>query len=174
MMHWSASRSDEYCSCDSTAALSLCGAAKSCPKSDEFAALWDTFSVKASIQPGILDAVCGAAYNPTAFSCGHRKRQANAARPGFGYTWPAVASDDRFRTKPAPVAAEFPEGQTRRMKSWDYWPRAVFLIGEEYLYIARELSGKNDSESERRAYRRSIAVLDKTFRNRSQKFFIKT
>jgi hypothetical protein len=54
-------------------------------------------SVKASIQPGIPDAVCGAAYSPTAFSCGHRKRQANAARHGFGCTWPAVASDESHK-----------------------------------------------------------------------------
>ena len=41
--------------------------------------------------------------------------------------------------------------------------RAVFLIGEEYLLMARELSEKNDSERERIACRRSIAVLGKTF-----------
>jgi len=42
MMHWSASKKDEYCFGGNTAALSLCGVAKSCPESDEFAALWDT------------------------------------------------------------------------------------------------------------------------------------
>ncbi len=41
--------------------------------------------------------------------------------------------------------------------------RAVFLIGEEHYFKAREFSGNNDSESERTAYRRSIAILGKTF-----------
>ena len=134
MMHWSASKSNEYCSCDNTAVPSPCGVARSCPESDEFVALWDTFFVKASTPRGTPDAVCGAAYSPTAFSCGHRKRPANAARPGFGYTWPAVASDGRFRIKPVQVEAEFPEGRTRRMKSRDHWLRAGLRTCESVFF----------------------------------------
>lgn len=75
MMRWSASRSSEYCFCDNTARPSLCGAARSCPESGEYAAPGDTSSVRTSMWPRTPDAVCGVAYSPTAFLVHIVKRQ---------------------------------------------------------------------------------------------------
>jgi len=133
-MRWLASRSNEYCLYGNTVALFPCGVARNCPKSNEFAAVWDTSFVEASTLRGTPDVVCGAAYSPIAFSCGHRKMPANAAHPEFGYTWPAAVSDGRFRTKPAPVEAGFPTGQTRRRRSWARWPQVGLRTCESVFF----------------------------------------
>jgi len=134
MMHWSVSRSDEYCSCDNTATPLPCDAARSCPKSDEFADLWDTFSLKASILQGIPDGVCGAEHNPTVFSRVHRKKLASAERHADAYRLQAAVSDGLFRTKPALAGVEFPAGQIRRMKLLDRWLRAGLHTGESVFF----------------------------------------
>ena len=130
MMHWLASKSNEYCFCGNTAALSPCGVGRSCPGLDGFAAVWDISFVKALTLRGTLGAVFEAACSRTAFSRAHRKKPANAAPREFGYRLPATVSGGSFRTKPVPVEAGFPEDQTRRMKSWGHWLRAGLHTGE--------------------------------------------
>lgn len=130
MMRWLASRSSEYCFCDNTALPSLCGAARSCPESGEYAAPGDTSSVRTSMWPRTPDAVCGVAYSPTAFSGAHRKRPASAAPREFGYMLPAAVWGGRYDTRPGQPAAGFPRGQTRRRIPWDHWRRVDSHIGE--------------------------------------------
>jgi len=130
MTRWSASRSSEYCFCDNIARPSLCGAARSCPESDEYAAPGDTSSVRTSMWPRPPDAVCGVAYSPTAFSGAHRKTPASAAPREFGYMLPAAVWGGRYDTRPGQPAAGFPRGQTRRRIPWDHWRRVDSHIGE--------------------------------------------
>jgi hypothetical protein len=77
MMHWSASRSNEYCSLDNNAIPLPCGAAKSCPISDGYAVFWDTFSVKILMLPVLPDVVCVDEHSPKAFCDEHRKKPAS-------------------------------------------------------------------------------------------------
>lgn len=133
-MHWLVSRLNEYCSCGSTAVPSPCGAARSCPKSDGYAALWDTSFVEISILRETPDGVCEAAKSPIAFSCEHRKRPASAAPRGVGYRWPAVVSDDLFRTRLVPAEAVFPKDRIRRRISWGHSLRAGLQTCESVFF----------------------------------------
>lgn len=114
MMHWSESRSYEYCFGGRTAALPFCGAARNCPELNESAAVLDTCCEavsKHSMFPG--DAFsCG--HNPTAFSDAHRKTPASAELHEDEYMSQAAVLDGRCDTNPAPVVVESPMGQTRR------------------------------------------------------------
>ncbi|AQT68023.1 hypothetical protein STSP2_01177 [Anaerohalosphaera lusitana] len=114
-MRWSASRSDEYCSRDSTAEPCPCGAAKNCPVSDGSAGLPDTFSWSVSKLPRTPDAACVAEHIPRAFSDGHRKTPASAERRVFGYRSQAASWDGRYDSNFGPAEDEPPAVRTRRM-----------------------------------------------------------
>ena len=58
MMHWWASRSDEYCSAGNTSARPPCDGARNCPKSNGSVDLLDISCATASTRPETLGGVC--------------------------------------------------------------------------------------------------------------------
>jgi hypothetical protein len=119
-MHWSVSRSSEYCFLGNTVRPWLCGAARNCPESGEFADLPDTSSLKVSTLRGIPDAACGAAYTPIAFCGVHRKKPASALRRAGEYTLQEVFSDGPYGNRFVPVEDESPTDRIRRMRPWGH------------------------------------------------------
>jgi len=80
MTRSSASKSNEYCSAGNTVSRHPCGAARSCPVSDEFADIQDNFCEEASKPQAFPDVVFGCGYIPKAGRREHRKTPASAAR----------------------------------------------------------------------------------------------
>jgi len=121
MMHWSVSRSCEYCSVGKTSEPPVCGAARNCPRSNECVDFSDTFSLKASTLPGSPDVFCEYEHNPTAFSDGHRKMPASAEHREGGDRWQANVSDGLYGSRFVPVEDVSPEGRTRRKILSGHW-----------------------------------------------------
>src|SRR4030043_298460 len=121
MMHWSLSRSYEYCFGGRTAALPFCGVARNCPELSESAAVSDTFCEAVSKHSMFPGAAFSCEYNPTVFSDAHRKTPASAERHEDEYMSQADALDGRCDTSPAPAAGESPMGQTRRKRLLGRW-----------------------------------------------------
>jgi hypothetical protein len=136
-MHWSASRSNEYCFADRTAAQSAFCAAKNCPESDGFADFWDSCFLEVLTPPKIPYAFCVGGYNPKAFCDAHRKKPASAARHRDAYMLPQVVSDGRYDTIQVPVEAVFPSGRIRRMRQSGRWMQVCLYICESVFFRAK-------------------------------------
>ena len=134
MMHWSLSRSNEYCSCDNTATPLPCDAAKSCPISNVYAAFPDTVSVKALMLPVLPDVVCANEYSPKAFSDEHRKKQASAERHEDAYMLQEVFSDGPYGNSFVRLVDVSPEGRTRRMIPLGRWMQAGLHTCESVFF----------------------------------------
>jgi hypothetical protein len=80
MTHSSASKSNAHCSSGNTASQRPCGAAKSCPVSDEFAAKPDTFCEEVSRHTAFPGVVFDCGYIPKARWREHRRTPASAER----------------------------------------------------------------------------------------------
>ena len=121
MKHWSVSISYEYCSVGKTSALSVFGAARNCPGSNECVDFSDTFPLKASTLPRLPDVFCENEHNPTAFSDEHRKTPASAEHREGGDRWQVNVSDGLYGSSFVPVEDVSPEGRTRRKILSGHW-----------------------------------------------------
>lgn len=133
-MHWSVSKSCEYCSADSTVEPFACGAVRSCPGSGGFADVSGTSFAAVSVPPGIPDASCEGEGSPRVSFDEHRRRPTSAERHGVVNMLPAVFGDDGCGTTSAPAVGESPKGRTRRRKWLGHWLRAG-LRSDESLFF---------------------------------------
>ncbi len=102
MMHWWASKSNEYCSPDSIVTPSLSCVARSCPGLSGFADLLDTSCVTVLTWPRIPDASFGGGHSPKVSFCARRRRLTNAEHRGFGYKSQLVSWDGGCGTRVGP------------------------------------------------------------------------
>src|SRR4030042_2072042 len=132
MMHSSASKSNAHCPSGSTASQHPCGAAKSCPVSNEYAAKQDTFCEEASRPQAFPGVVFGCGYIPTACCDEHRKTPANAARHmvlcmSLAGELVRDTSTDRLEDEP-------PAARTRRRRPLGHLPQDSFRICESVFF----------------------------------------
>src|SRR4030042_3650488 len=134
MMHWSASRPNERCSFDNNATPLPCGAARSCPISDEYSDFLDTSFLKALMLPILPDVFCVDEHSPTAFSDEHRKMPASAEHREDGYMLQEVFLDGPYGNSFVRPEDVFPEDQTRRKILSGRWMRAGLHTCESVFF----------------------------------------